>query len=79
MVRDGSLPDLFDLIENAQKRKNDEDGYAEAMTEFADLSEEIDDIEDNEDERTESATLMGQQTASMSSLVLTMVIIAILF
>ena len=79
MVRDGSLPDLFDLIENAQKRKNDEDGYADAMGEYADLSEEIDDIENNEEERIESATVMGQQSASMSSLVLTMVIITILF
>ena len=79
MVRDGSLPDLFDLIENAQKRKTDEDGYAAAIGEYSDLSEEIDDIENNEEARIVSATLMGQQTASMSSLVLTMVIITILF
>ena len=79
MVRDGSLPDLFDLIENAQKRKSDEDGYADAISEYADLSEEIDDIENNEEARVESATLMGQQSSSMSSLVLTMVIITILF
>ncbi|MDP6774909.1 MAG: hypothetical protein QGI63_11625, partial [Rhodospirillales bacterium] len=79
MVRDGSLPDLFDLIENAQKRKNDEDGYADAIAEHSDLGEEIDDIENNEDSRIESATLAGQQTASMSSLVFAMIIVTILF
>jgi len=78
-VRDGSLPELFDLIENTQKRKNDEDAYAKAVSEYSDLSEEIDDIEKNENARIESATLVGQQAASMSSLVLTMVIITILF
>lgn len=79
VVREGSLPELFDLIENAEKRRHDEQGYAAAIAEHADLEAEIDDIENNKEERGKEALQMGQQAASMTSLVIGMIIVSIIF
>jgi len=78
LVRKGSLPEIFDLIDNAEKRKEDITGYEEAKFEFAAAEYEIRDIEGAGNERTSKAERSGQQAASMVSVVLAMILIIIL-
>jgi len=78
LVRKGSLPEIFDLIDNAEKRKEDATGYEEAKFEFATAEYEIRDIEGAGNERTSKAERSGQQAASMVSIVIAMILIIIL-
>jgi len=78
LVRKGSLPEIFDLIDNAEKRKEDVSGYEEAKLEFAMAEYEIRDIEGAGSERTTKAERSGQQTASMISVVLALILITVL-
>lgn len=79
LVRKGSLPELFDLIDNAEKRKRDTDGYARAVSEFTLAEREIRDIEENDEARQANAIKTGRQAAAMISLVLAMVVVCVLF
>jgi len=78
LVRLGSLPEIFELIDNAEKRQADSDGYEEAVQEFADAQFEIDDIEGAGSERLTKAERSGQQAASMISVVVTFMIVTFL-
>ena len=79
LVRKGSLPELFDLIDNADKRRADADGYATARSEFQVCEAEIREIEGIEGSREAKAQKTGQQSAAMSSIVFSMIIVTILF
>ncbi len=79
LVRQGSLPDLFDLIDNSEKRKQDADGFEAAKKEFAEAENEIHEIAGSDASTSESALKTGQQAAAMSSVVITMVVVSILF
>jgi len=79
LVRKGSLPELFDLIDNAERRQDDRDGYAEAQKEWLAAHEEIEDIEGSGDERLTKAERTGQQAAAMISIVTAMTTVTVLF
>ena len=79
LIRQGNLPELYDFIDNKDKRQADTDGFDAARGQFADAEEEVDEIENSDSARAESAELIGQQTAAMSSVVLAMVVVSILF
>ncbi|MGB0671030.1 MAG: hypothetical protein ACPGNT_06000, partial [Rhodospirillales bacterium] len=79
LVRQGSLPELFDLIDNAEKRRQDNTEYAEAMTEFHKAEREIREIETSDAARSNTAERMGQQAASVTSIVLTFIVIVVYF
>ena len=79
LVRQGSLPELFDLIDNAERRRQDEDAFAAAVIEFATADAEAHKVETSDAARSDSAAQVGQQSAAMTSVVMTMVIIAIIF
>jgi len=78
LVRKGSLPELFDLIDNAERRQEDRDGYAEAQAEWLTAEEEIRDIEGAGDERLTKAERTGQQAASMISVVMAFMVVTVL-
>jgi len=78
-VRQGSLLELFDLIDNTEKRSLDKNGFGEAKAEFATAEEEIEEIEENLKERAESADQTGQQSAAMVSIILAMFVVTVLF
>lgn len=79
LVRKGSLPDLFDLIDNAEKRQEDQNGYADAVEEYAACADEIMDIEGGGSELTEKAEMTGQRSAAMVSIITTMIAVSIMF
>ncbi len=78
LVRKGSLPELFDLIDNADHRKADQDGFAVACAQFAKAEKEIRDIEGSGTDRQSKAELSGQQTAAVMSIIMAMIVISIL-
>jgi len=79
LVRRGSLPDMFDLIDNAEKRQEDQDGYADAVEEYTVCANEIREIEGNGNEMTENAEKTGQKTAATLSIITTMIAVTIMF
>jgi hypothetical protein len=78
LVRQGSLTDLFDLIDNLEQRQQDEYGYEAAIDEFVLAETEIQEIEGSDSARTESAERIGQQTAAMTSVIVTLIFVTII-
>ncbi len=79
LVRKGSLPELFDLIDNAENRRTDKDGYEAAATEYAAAEYEIRDIEGTGSERQTKAERTGKQSAAVLAVVLMFIVVSILF
>ncbi len=79
LVRQGSLPELFDLIDNTEKRKQDADGFAVARAEFAVAEAEVQEIENSDLTRSTTAERMGQQTAATTSIIMAMIAISLMF
>ncbi len=75
LVRQGSLPELFDLIDNAEKRRLDLDGYTAAKAEFEAAEAEAQKIEGTELQGMSGAIAKGQQTAALISLVISFMIV----
>ena len=78
LVRKGSLPELFDLIDNAEKRKADTEGYAAAREEYAAGEEEIREIEQTDTARSVEAERVGQQTSAITSIVMALIVVSVL-
>ena len=79
LVRRGSLPELFDLMDNADRRREDIEGFEDAVAEFAAAELEIQDIEGRGEEQLTKAERTGQQAAAMGAILVTMSIVLILF
>ena len=79
LVRQGSLPELFDLIDNAEKRREDRDGFEAAKAEWVAMEEEIRDIEGSGEERLTKAERSGQQAAAIMSIVMSMIVVTFMF
>lgn len=79
LVRQGSLPELYDLIENKEKRAQDAKDYALSVGQFAATEAEIEKIERSESARADSAVLIGQQAAATGSIVIAMIAVTIIF
>ena len=78
LVRKGNLPDLFDLVDNIEKRQIDFDEFQAAKDEYTNAEREIREIESNSVSRRRQYEEKGQQFAAMSSLVVAMIIITVL-
>lgn len=78
LVRKGSLPELFNLIDNAEKRQEDTDGYEIAKLEWLEAEEEIRDIEGSGNERITRAERAGRQAAAMISITLALTVVSVL-
>ncbi|NQU59896.1 MAG: protein kinase family protein [Rhodospirillales bacterium] len=78
LVRKGSLPELFDLIDNADNRRSDAQGFEAAAAEYATAEYEIREIEGAGSERQSKAEKTGKQTAAVISVVLSMITASIL-
>ena len=78
LVRKGSLPELFDLIDNAENRRSDALGFEEAAREYAQAEYEIREIEDTGSERQSKAERQGKQTAAVISVVMSMIVASVL-
>jgi len=79
IIRKGSLPALFDLIDNAERRREDNAGYAEGRVAFNTAEEEVLHIENGELSTPEAALELGQKFAAMTSVILSMIVVTVLF
>jgi len=79
IVRKGSLPELFDLIDNADQRRVDADGFAEAQDEWQIAQDEVYSIEGDSGDRMQNVMKKGQQFAAMASVMMSMAIVSIIF
>jgi len=78
VVRQGSLPELFDLIDNAEKRRQDMFKYDEARFEYSTAETEIQEIETSKLATPEAAQEVGQKYASMTSIIITLIFITVM-
>jgi hypothetical protein len=76
IIRQGSLPNLYDLVNNPEKRQSDERGFAVAVAAFAAAEREIDGIEKGEERRFQSCRRLGRRAAATAAAVISMVVIA---
>jgi hypothetical protein len=79
LVRQGSLPDLFDLIDNAERRKDDMNGFEEAQAEYATAEAEVKELTENEEERANSAESSGHHASAVTSFLFMAFIVTLVF
>lgn len=78
LIRQGSLPRLYDLIDNGERRRSDKSGYESAIRRFAAAETEIHDIEDGGQARLDALEQKGQQMAAATSVVVSLAVICLL-
>ncbi len=76
VVRQGSLPELYNLIENQEKREEDRQGFLHAVEDFAATEREIQDVEHSDGSDSQLALTKGEEAAAMSSILLTMLVMS---
>ena len=79
LVRKGSLPELFELIDNADQRKRDEVSFTEAQAHFSVIDKEIDRLEGKTDAGRANMQRTGEKVASNISVISAMIIGMVLF
>ena len=79
LVRKGSLPELFDLVDNAEQRTEDDSGFMEARKQYGEAETEINDIDGKDGTREQKLLISGQKAAAMFSIVIGMIIVSTLF
>ena len=78
LVRKGSLPELFNLVDDPDKRQADANGFSAGCVEWLAAESEIREIEDAGEERLTKAERSGQQVAAIISISIALIAIAIL-
>ncbi|MCW8861158.1 MAG: protein kinase family protein, partial [Rhodospirillales bacterium] len=78
LVRKGSLPEIFNLLDNAQKREEDLTAFREAQKEYAETEGEIDRLKTAGADSEENVRI-GNQTAAVISIILMMIVLTLLF
>jgi len=75
LVRKGSLPDLYNALDDMEERQKDLDGFAWAKAEYAGAEQEIHDLENDTTVRESQAQKMGQQTAAVVAVMIGLITI----
>lgn len=78
LVRKGSLIELYNLLDNAEERQKDADGFAWAEADYAAAEREIKTLEDNREGQSDEAIRTGQQMAALASVFIALFTITIL-
>ena len=78
LVRKGSLPDLYNTLDDVEERQKDLDGFAWAKAEFAGAEQEMLDMEVDASTRDANAHRLGQQTAAVVSVMIGLITICVL-
>lgn len=73
LVRKGSLPELFDLIDNADRRQKDTQDFEEAQVAFAHAEAEIESIVGEGVDQEKAALQTGEKVTSMIAIVISMI------
>jgi len=79
LVRKGSLPELFDLLENAERRNTDVSGFTESQDEFVAFEDEIVKVIGVEGEREATILESGRRVTAMICILLSMIVSTMLF
>lgn len=80
LVRKGSLPELFDLIDNAERRQKDTEDFEEAQLSFSKAEAEIDEIAGEDVDQEKQALQSGERvTAVVSAIFSSCAIMIIIF
>lgn len=74
LVRQGSLPELFNLIDNAEKRRIDDDGFADAQREFGEAEQEIQEIESDDGLHQSKLLRSGQKITASAGILLALIV-----
>ena len=67
VVRKGYFPDIYSFLDNKQERLYDINYFEQAKKEYAKLSEEIEFLTGNREQRNEEALILGNQVAAVIS------------
>lgn len=78
LVRKGRLPEIFALLDNAEERTKDREGFVAAKAEYMAADNEIMFLENGGREREASAQRTGQQAAAVTSVVIALLTLSIL-
>jgi hypothetical protein len=78
LVRKGSLPDLYNLLDDVEERQKDLDGFAWAKAEYAGADQEIHDLESDTPAREAQAQRIGRQTSAIISVMIGLITICVL-
>ena len=79
IVRQGSLIALLDLVNNPEIRQQDEEDYENACLEYNTVESQIQDIKSGDLSSPEAAVEQGQKFSALTSLVILMIFVTILF
>lgn len=79
LIRKGNLADLFNLLDNAEQRAQDQMDFKDACKEFEDAENEIKDIEDGSNTLQKNSSRLGEQAAAMTAIVIALLIISVTF
>ena len=74
VVRRGSLPELYNLLDNPDRRKIDDMDFQVARAEYSKARQEIEELQSAEIQG-ERAEQMGQQSAAITSIVIALLVI----
>ncbi|SBV96924.1 Serine/threonine protein kinase [uncultured Alphaproteobacteria bacterium] len=77
LVRKGSLPDLYNALDDVEERQKDLDGFAWAKAEFAGAEQEILDMEADAAHRETQAQRIGQQSAAVVSVMIGLITVCV--
>lgn len=78
VVRKGSLPELYNLLDNAEERGSDGEGFQAAKAEYAEAKRQIQAMESGQASRDENAARLGHQAAAIGAVVVGLLTILIL-
>lgn len=78
VVRKGSLPELYNLLDNAEERGSDHEGFEAAKGEYAQSKRMIIALESGQAARDENATRVGHQMAAVGSVIVGLLTIMLL-
>lgn len=78
VVRKGSLPELYNLLDNAEERGSDGEGFERAKAEYAEARRQVAALETGQASRDENAVRLGHQAAAIASVAVGLVTIVIL-
>lgn len=78
IVRKGSLPELYNLLDNAEERQKDVDGFALARAQFSAAEQEVERYQSSDLGRDEETRRTGQMIAAFCSLGIAMITMGML-
>jgi len=78
LIRKGSLPELYNVLDNQEERAKDSEGFAWARAEYSAAEQQIQALEQGRLVRDERAETQGQQSAAVISILIAVLTVTVL-